>query len=121
MAAIEKHTKAKNNHFDLGINLYELSQRAREIYLRAKECHLLEEQRRLISLVFANMTLNKGILAYEYSTAFKLIHNAVLETNGSKVANLAENGARIFEPSKLPDKSTQKGSLRPSRPTWLGG
>lgn len=119
VVAIEKHTKAKNNHFDLGINLYELSQRAREIYLRAKECHLLEEQRRLISLVFTSMTLDKGILAYEYSNAFKLIHNAVVETNGSKVANLAKNGARIFEPNELPDKSTQKGSLRPSRPTWL--
>ncbi len=119
VAAIEKHTKAKNNHFDLGINLYELSQRAKEIYLRAKECHLLEEQRRLISLVFTNMTLTQGVLAYEYSKAFKLIHNAVLETNGSKVANLAKNGAKIFEPNELPNKSTQKGSLRPSRPTWL--
>ncbi|OGM18799.1 hypothetical protein A2686_02050 [Candidatus Woesebacteria bacterium RIFCSPHIGHO2_01_FULL_38_10] len=119
VAAIEKHTKAKNNHFDLGINLYELSQRAKEIYLRAKECHLLEEQRRLINLVFTNMTLTQGVLAYEYSKAFKLIHNAVLETNGSKVANLAKNGAKIFEPNELPDKSTQKGSLRPSRPTWL--
>lgn len=119
VTAIEKHTKAKNNHFDLGINLYELSQRAKEIYLRAKECHLLEEQRRLISLVFTNMTLTEGVLAYEYSKAFKLIHNAVVETNGSKVANLAKNGARIFEPAKLPDNSTQKGSLRPSRPTWL--
>jgi site-specific DNA recombinase len=120
VAAIEKHAKAKNNHFDLGVNLYELSQRAKEIYLRAKECHLLEEQRRLISLVFTNMTLDKGNLAYEYSTAFKLIHNAVVETNGSKVANLAENGAKIFEPAKLPDNLSQKASVRPSRPTWLG-
>lgn len=119
VAAIEKHTKAKNNHFDLGVNLYELSQRAKEIYLRAKECHLLEEQRRLISLVFTNTTLDKGNLAYEYSTAFKLIHNAVVETNGSKVANLAENGAKIFEPAKLPDNLSQKASVRPSRPTWL--
>jgi len=119
VATIEKHTKAKNNHFDLGINLYELSQMAKEIYLKAKECHLLEEQRRLISLVFTNMTLNEGILAYEYAPAFKLIYNAVAETNSSKVANLAKNGAKIFEPVKLPDNSAQKWSLQPSRPTWL--
>lgn len=119
VAAIEKHTKAKNSHFDLGVNLYELSQRAKEIYLKAKECHLLEEQRRLISLVFTNMTLNEGILAYQYSPAFKLIYNAVVETNGSKVANLGELGAKTFEPAKHPDKSTQKGSLQPFRPSWL--
>ena len=119
VAAIEKHTKAKSNHFDLGVNLYELSQRAKEIYLRAKECHLLEEQRRLVNLVFTNMTLNEGVLAYEYSNAFKLIYNAVVETNSSKVANLAKNGARTFEPLKLPDNSTRKRSLRPSHPTWL--
>mgnify|MGYP000319757578 CR=1 FL=1 len=81
--------------------------------------YLLEEQRRLISLVFTSMTLTQGVLAYEYSNAFKLIHNAVVETNGSKVANLAKDGAKIFEPNELPDKSVQKGSLRPSRPTWL--
>ncbi len=121
VAAIEKHIKAKSNHFDLGVNLYELSQRAKEIYLRAKECHLLEEQRRLISLVFTNLTLDEGNLAYKYSPAFNLIHNAVVETNGSKVANLVRNGAKIFEPAKLPDNSTQKGSLRPSCPTWLRG
>ncbi len=63
------------------------------------------------------MTLDKGMLAYEYTTAFKLIYNAVVKTNGLKVANLAKNGAKIFEPTKLPDNSTQKGSLRPSRHT----
>ena len=67
----------------------------------------------------SKMTLDKGILAYEDSNSFKLIHNAVVETNGSKVANLAKNRAKIFEPNELPDKSTQKGSLRPFRPTWL--
>ncbi len=43
----------------------------------------------------------------------------MVETNGSKVANLGEFGVKIFEPTKLPDKSTQKWSLRPSRPIWL--
>jgi len=35
-------------------------------------------------------------------------------------ANLAKNGAKIFELNELPDNSTQKWSLQPSRPTWLG-
>ena len=36
-----------------------------------------------------------------------------------KVTNLGELEAKTFEPAKLPDRSTQKGSLQLSRPTWL--
>ncbi|HGJ65207.1 TPA: hypothetical protein ENS27_07435 [bacterium] len=101
VTSIEKHTKAKNSHFDLGINLYELSQKAKEIYLKAKECHLLEEQRQLISLVFTNMTLNEGILAYQYSPTFNLIHNAVVETNGSESDKSGRIRSKNFRTCKI--------------------
>ncbi|KKT45300.1 MAG: Recombinase, partial [candidate division WWE3 bacterium GW2011_GWA2_44_16] len=116
---IKRHSTASTGYLNLGINLYELSQRARDIYLTAKSKDMLDEQRALIRLVFAKLTLNEGKLSWEYSKAFRILSEAVDQTNCSKVENLEDFEKGTFEHAELPDVSTQKDALLPLRPIWL--
>lgn len=94
--AIEKHSQASTKYFELGINVYELSQKAKEIYLKASQ----EEKRQLINLVFDKLSLNEGKLSFNYSKPFEILSEAVEITNSSKVLNLAKSPAKIFEPTE---------------------
>ena len=105
--AIKKHDNANLKYYELGVNIYDLSQRAKMIYLKAKQKMMLNEQRELIRLMFSKLTLNEGKLAYEYTPAFKLLHKAVQATNSSKLTNLNKNGSGIFELSKESENTTQ--------------
>lgn len=101
---VQKHNNANNKYHQLGVNIYELSQRAKQIYVKAKS---EEDKRSLINLVFTNLTLNEGKLSIEYTKTFKLLAEAVKLTNRSKMpdeGNLKEN---IFEPKERVDISTQ--------------
>ena len=118
---IKRHSTASTGCLNLGINLYELSQRAKEIYLKAKAKGMLEEQKNLIRLVFAKLTLDEGKLSWEYSKAFKILSQAVEETNCSKVAKLDDLEKETFEHRKKNDVTAQRGDLLPSRPIWLRG
>ncbi|OGC51822.1 hypothetical protein A2709_01440 [candidate division WWE3 bacterium RIFCSPHIGHO2_01_FULL_43_9] len=80
---------------------------------------MLDEQRALIRLVFAKLTLNEGKLSWEYSKAFRILSEAVDQTNCSKVENLEDFEKGTFEHAELPDVSTQKDALLPLRPIWL--
>lgn len=82
---------------------------------------MLDEQRSLIRLVFADLKLDEGKLSYTYSKTFKILSEAVAATNGSNVDKMDgfENGK--FEPSKKSDVTGQRGNLLPSRPIWLRG
>ena len=117
--SIKRHSTASTGYLNLGINLYELSQRAREIYLKAKAKDMLDEQRALIRLVFAKLMLNNGKLSWEYSKAFKILSQAVEETNCSKVDKIDDFENGKFEHRELPDISTKKDALLPQRPIWL--
>ena len=118
---IKRHSTASTGYINFDTNLYELSQRAREIYLTAKNKDMLDEQRALIRLVFAKLTLNEGKLTWEYSKAFRILSEAVDQTNCSKVENLEDFEKGTFEHTELPDNSTQKDALLPLRPIWLPG
>lgn len=116
---IKRHSTASTGYLNLGINLYELSQRAKEIYLTAKNKDMLDEQRALIRLVFAKLILNEGKLTWEYSKAFRILSEAVDQTNCSKVENLEGLEKETFEHREKSDVTGQKGSLLASRPIWL--
>ena len=116
---IKKHSQASNGYFNFGINFYELSQRAKQIYLTAREKGLAEEQRCLIRLVFTNLKLDEGKLLYDYTKAFKILAQAVKETNCSKVDKIDKFEGKSFEHQEKSDVTGQKGSLLPSRPIWL--
>ncbi|PIR60130.1 MAG: hypothetical protein COU67_03440, partial [Candidatus Pacebacteria bacterium CG10_big_fil_rev_8_21_14_0_10_44_54] len=116
---IKRHSTASTGYINFGINLYELSQRAKDIYLTAKNKDMLDEQRALIRLVFAKLTLNEGKLSWEYSKAFKILSEAVDQTNCSKVENLEGFEKGTFEHAKKPNDSTKKDDLLLDRPIWL--
>ena len=118
---IKRHSTASTGYLNLGISLYELSQRAREIYLKAKAKDMLKEQKNLMRLVFAKITLDEGKLNWEYSKAFKILSEAVSKTNCSKVRKLDDFQNKTFEHRELPDNSTKKDALLPQRPIWLRG
>lgn len=95
--AIQKHSRVSNQYFELGINIYELSQKAKEIYLKAGK----EEKRQLINLVFNKLLLKDCKISLAYSKPFEILSEAVKLTNGSKVLNLANSPSKIFEPAKI--------------------
>jgi site-specific DNA recombinase len=118
---IKRHSNASTGYLNLGINLYELSQKAKKIYLKAKTKGLLKEQKNLIRLVFAKLILDEGKLSWEYSKAFKILSEAVEATNCSKVQKLDDFEKKTFEHHKKPSKSNKKDDLLLDRPIWLRG
>ena len=80
---------------------------------------MIDEQRALIRFVFESLTVDEGKLSYTYSKTFKMLSEAVAETNSPKVEKIddLENGK--FELTKKPDNSTKKDALLPLRPIWL--
>ena len=84
---INKHSNANTGFLNLGVSIYELSQRAKEIYLQAKAKDMIDEQRALIRFVFGSLTVDEGKLSYTYSKTFKILSEAVTETNGPKMEN----------------------------------
>lgn len=95
-ASIEKQSNAQTKYFELGVNIFELSQKAKEIYQKAQ----IEQKRMLLGLVFSNLRLNAGELSINYSKPFEILANSVIATN------------RIFEPAKNLVNKSQTASLR---------
>ncbi len=114
---IQKHSRASNKYLELGVNIYELSQKAKEIYLKAKQ----DEKRQLISLVFSKLSLDEGKLSYGYSKAFQLLSEAVKATNSSKLVKTTKSSAQIFEPSEKDGKSRQNEDFYLQRSVLLRG
>lgn len=119
LETIKKHSQASNGYYNFGVNFYELSQRAKQIYLTAKKKKLQEEQRCLIRLVFTNLRLDEGKLLYDYTKAFKILAQAVKETNCSKVDKIDNLDTKTFEHGEKTDTKGQSGNLLASRPIWL--
>ncbi len=117
LESIKRHSEANDKYFDLGMNIYELSQKTNIIYQKAKQ----EEKRQLISLIFDNLQLNKGKLSFNYTKAFEILSMAVKTTNSSKVTNLSKLPAKIFELEDLRVKSTKNRAFNPVFVTELRG
>lgn len=119
--SIQKHSQTNNQYYQLGINIYDVSQKAKNIYLRAKKRHLTDKQRQLIRLVFANLRLNEGRVEFEYTPAFKLLSRAVATTNSSKMVKKTKKEDKIFELNKKGDKLGKTEGFSSYRPTLLPG
>ncbi len=117
LGSIQKHSQASSKYFELGITIYELSQRAREIYLSST----LEEKRQLINLVFENLFLNEGRLTFSYSESFKTLSEAIEITNSSKVLDLAKSSDKIFEPASFRKSKTKSRAIDPTFAQMLAG
>lgn len=100
--SIQRHSNANTKYFELGMSIYDLSQKAKEIYAKAKP----DEKRQLMSLVFQSLSLNEGKLISQYTKPFEVLAEAVKATNSSKVAVLEKTGQRILEPQFSAQKRT---------------
>ena len=96
-----------------------LSQKAKDLFLKAKKLNLIEEQRRLLKLVFTEMKLNEGALTYKYTPTFSLLSEAVFMTNSSKIRKIEKIKSYILEPQKKPDTMGKSGDFYPHQPIWL--
>jgi len=72
-------------YFELGYNFYRLSQKAREIYKNSP----VEDRRKLIKLIFNELTLEDSKVGYALALPFKLLSRAVESTNSSKLRKIA--------------------------------
>jgi len=113
--AIQKHSQSSTKYQELGVNLYEISQRAEELFNKAER----DDKRKLISLVFDSLTLDEGKLEYKLTAPFNLLSEVVNEVKSSKVKKQAVLTAKIFEPTKKLDYSTQSSFLYPELKTKL--
>lgn len=100
--SIERHSNAQNKYYELGINILELSQKAKEIYQKASQ----EQKRMLLNLVFSKLTLNEGKLKAFYSKPFEICSAWV------------KNSEKIFEPQFLIQKSPKRAKIGKMLPKW---
>lgn len=76
--AIEKHAQANINYQKLGINIFELSQKGRELYEKKA---LVEEKRELLQFVFLNLTLKDGKVNYTAHNGFEVVAKRAKDGN----------------------------------------
>ena len=112
---LQKHSNANDKFHQLGINFFDISQRGKQIYLKG----VLEKKRILLSLVFASITLEKGVLTYEYTKPFKILSEAVSRTNSSKMLRQSVKLENIFEPVEKVENELQRGDFDALRPYLL--
>lgn len=114
--SIRKHGSSTLNYFEQGLNIYNLAQRAKEIYSVAQ----LDQKRQLISQVFDNLLVDKGKLFYKYSAPFNLLATAVEATNkSSKTLEDTVLRGKIFEPNKKTDFTDKSSVFSSLSPIWL--
>jgi len=113
--AIEEHSQASTKHQAACIDIYDLSQRARETYLKANQ----DQKRHLIGMMFEKLTLDNGLVAVKFMPAFELLSHAVVFSNSSKVLKMVGKSADIFEPAKDAFKQRKNKALDPVRSELL--
>jgi len=101
-SSLKKLSNENLRYYEVGINIYELSQRAEELYNQAEP----ERKKRLLSLVFDELILDKEKVVHKYSKPFEILSEAVkatnsLKTNRSKIEKIKESGIKILEPCVL--------------------
>ena len=75
--ALVKHTNASVSYIELGATILDLTQQAREIYMKASP----EKKRKILSIVFEGFLLKDKIVTPIYNKAFKFIADRVETIN----------------------------------------
>jgi len=112
---MKRYSQTNTGYFELGMNLYEISQNALHIYQKAD----IDRKRELISLVFTKLMIDDGKIVYEFSKPFEALASAVKATNDSKVAELAGSRILTFEASKNGYIKPKNGDICSFHSTWL--
>lgn len=105
---IERFDKLYASKMEYNLDLYELSQRAAEIWVAKKT---VESRRHLIGELFSNLRLFGKTLGYEYSETVAAIAKRALENNTLK---------RQFELENIDDLQGNKAYIEAARTIWLG-
>jgi len=95
--SIKRHNEAGNKYLELGLDIFRLSQNAKSIYSKGTN----EEKRRLLSIVFSNMSLDasKNVINTNYNIPFQLLSEKTKQLNSSKLQILSGINPKNFEPS----------------------
>lgn len=108
--SIQKHSDANTKYFELGASIYELSQKAKEIFSMGD----VEQKRQLLGLIFAQVELNTETLEYTYTKPFEILADAINATNeGSKALKTMDLSTKNFELSDLASKNAKIGVKNP--------
>ncbi len=112
LAALTKHKKANSRYYDFGVLILEVTKNALEIL--ADEKRPDELKREYYKTIFSNLTINNSKIEYKYNLAFQIVADY-----NSKVASLASQDKKIFEPVNVGLSKTKNRVLDPVRSTWL--
>jgi len=115
LEALKRHTEGDKKYFELGINLFELSQEAPDIFKRAS----IEKKRQLLTLMFKEIRVENGALAVVFTDVFYTLSLLSQQINGSKQPALIESPIKIFELQKSPCIVLQSGDSLPKLPIEL--
>ena len=85
LEAKQQHGNAQTEYFEMGINILDLSQKAKKVYQKAEK----EDRRNLLNIIFSNLYLDDGKIQASYSPAFEILADCVSSSN--KFFELAKN------------------------------
>jgi len=105
--SMARHTNVSMQYYELGINLYDISQRASLIYDKAS----INQKKLLIRLMFDKLILDEERLECIYSKPFQILRDAVYATNSTKLEESELKIEEKFELTEKADKSIQTGGF----------
>ena len=104
LKSLGKHSKTNDKYQELGSLLFDVSQKAGDIFEKAS----VVQKRKMIGYALTDMKIKNGLLTYEYTKPFKLLFEAV------KVSNDDDFGNKIIEPIVSFHKQRTNPVFRPS-------
>ena len=114
---IKGHEKASIKYQENGINTYDISQTADNLYPKGN----IDDKRKILYKLFQTLTLKDNTLEYEYTPIFAKIHKAVEKTNASsKVEKFIKNRKPNFEHMKNAIDIGKMGINSKERISFLG-
>ncbi len=106
LESIRNHTESDDRYFEFNNSLFELAQRAHEIYASIQDT---DQKRSLLRLIFKDIRLIDGKVVYDHTEAFKLLVEAINLTS-SKMRIPPNSSTENFEPSDFRSNKTKTGS-----------
>ena len=109
------HSEADKKYFELGINLFDLSQQAPDIFRQTEP----ERKRKLLTLICQEMYTIDGRLVVRFTDLFYTLSQLAEALNRSEQLNSAPSPFEIFELRKSPYFDLQKGASVPENDALL--
>ena len=109
------HSEADKKYFELGINLFDLSQQAPDIFLQTEP----ERKRKLLTLICQEMYTIDGRLVVRFTDLFYTLSQLAEALNRSEQHNSAPSPFEIFELQKSPYFDLQNGAEVPQNDALL--